>query len=75
MNTLRLIFSMFSSALATVGVAYLLTQFIEGKMNVNTLYFIVVLGFGAAYTIPSILTGLFTRERVVLRSVGFRAQG
>lgn len=65
-NTLRLIFSMFSSALATVGGAYLLTQFIEGKMNVNTLYFIVVFGFGAAYTIPSILTGLFTRERVAL---------
>ena len=65
-NTLRLIFSMFSSALATVGGAYLLTQFIEGNMNVNTLYFIVVFGFGAAYTIPCILTGLFTRERVVL---------
>ncbi len=65
-NTLRLIFSMFSSAIATVGGTYLLDKLLTESISINTLYFIVVFGFGAAYTIPCILTGLFTKERVVL---------
>lgn len=65
-NTLRLIFSMVSSAIATVGGTYLVDKLLTESMTINTLYFIVVFGFGAAYTVPCILTGLFTKERVVL---------
>lgn len=68
-NTLRLIFSMCSSAIATVGGAFLLDKLLTESMSINTLYFIVVFGFGAAYTIPCILTGLFTKERVALPEV------
>lgn len=65
-NTLRLIFSMCSGGIATIGGAFLLDKLLSGSITVNTLYFIVVFAFGALYTVPCILTGLFTKERVVL---------
>lgn len=65
-NTLRLIFSMCSGGIAAIGGTLLLDKLLSGDISVNTLYFIVVFAFGALYTIPCILTGLFTKERVRL---------
>lgn len=63
---MRLLFSMASSGIAVVGGTFLLDKFFAGAISINTIYFIVVFGFGALFTIPLILTGLFTKERVVL---------
>ncbi len=65
-NTLRLLFSMCSGGVATVGGTFLLEQYLSGQFNATTLYLIIVLGFGMLYTIPLILTGLYTHERVEL---------
>lgn len=65
-NSLRLLFSMVSSGLAVVGGTFLLDKFFAGELSINAIYLIVVLGFGTLYTIPLILTGLFTKERIVL---------
>lgn len=68
-NTLRLLFSMVSGAIATVGGTFLLDKFFANEISIITIYLIVVLGFGTLYTVPLILTGLFTKERVVLPEV------
>ncbi len=65
-NSMRLLFSMVSSGIAVVGGTFLLDKFFDGTLSINTIYFIVVFGFGALYTIPLILTGFFTKERVIL---------
>ncbi|MFI3229697.1 MAG: MFS transporter, partial [Bacillota bacterium] len=65
-NTLRLLFSMCSGGIATVGGAALLEQYLSGAFNATTLYLIIVLGFGILYTVPLVLTGLYTHERVEL---------
>lgn len=65
-NTLRLLFSMVSGAIATVGGTFLLDKFFAGYISIITIYLIVVFGFGTMYTVPLILTGLFTKERVIL---------
>lgn len=65
-NTLRLIFSMCSGGIAAIGGTFLLDKLLSGAISVNVLYFVVVLGFGALYTVPCILAGLFTKERVKL---------
>jgi Na+/melibiose symporter-like transporter len=65
-NTLRLIFSMCSGGIAAIGGTLLLDKLLTGAISINTLYFIVVFGFGALYTVPCVLTGLFTKERVRL---------
>lgn len=65
-NTLRLLFSMVSGAIATVGGTFLLDKFFAGDISIITIYLIVVFGFGTMYTVPLILTGLFTKERVIL---------
>ncbi len=65
-NSMRLLFSMVSSGIAVVGGTFLLDKFFVGELSINAIYFIVVFGFGALYTIPLILTGFFTKERVVL---------
>ncbi len=65
-NSLRLLFSMCSGGIATVGGTFLLEQYLSGVFNATTLYLILVLGFGILYSIPLVMTGLYTHERVDL---------
>jgi Na+/melibiose symporter-like transporter len=63
-NSLRLVFSMVASGAIMVGGTYLMDMFLNSQINVTALYLILVFGFGSVFTIPLILAGLFTNERV-----------
>jgi Na+/melibiose symporter-like transporter len=65
-NTLRLVFSMLSSALSA-GVPMALVGLLQkGKMTVNRFSIIMIAGFGILYSVPLILSAIFSRERVAV---------
>ena len=63
-NVLRLVVSTASAAICTLLPSIVLDSYNAGKIDINTLYIIVGIGFGVLFALPVILCALFTRERV-----------
>ena len=63
-NTLRLVFSMLSGAISAAVPMILIGLLQDKKTNVNTFSIIMIIGFGLLYSVPLILSAIFSRERV-----------
>jgi GPH family glycoside/pentoside/hexuronide:cation symporter/oligogalacturonide transporter len=62
-NLTRLIFSMIATAICTLVPTMLFESYTDGSLSILGFYFIMVIIFGAVFSIPLILIGLFTKER------------
>jgi len=62
-NLTRLIFSMVATAICTLVPTMLFETYTKGGLSIIAFYLIMVFVFGAVFTIPLILIGLFTKER------------
>ena len=67
-NVLRLVVSTASAAICTLLPSIVLDSYNTGKIDINTLYLIVGVGFGILFALPVILCALFTKERVEIPS-------
>lgn len=65
-NLTRLLFSLTSTAICTLVPSLLFTQVSKGNLSPFLFYLIVFLGFGAFYTLPVLLTAIFSHERAPL---------
>ncbi len=63
-NIMRLVFSLASTAVCTLLPSLLFEDSIKRNLPFTGTYFVLVLGFGALFAVPVILTGLKVRERV-----------
>lgn len=63
-NLLRLVFSLLSTAVCTLVPTILFENLTQGKLTIWAFYLILVLGFGLAFSLPLVLIGFFTKERV-----------
>lgn len=64
MNTIRLVFSMISSALCYLVPNALYESLEKGSINVTQFYLALTLGFGLFFAIPLLLCGIIAKERV-----------
>jgi Na+/melibiose symporter-like transporter len=64
MNTIRLIFSMFSGALSAGVPIILIEKLNKGEMPIQTFSIIMIVGFGLFYSIPLIITSVICQERL-----------
>lgn len=62
-NMMRLVFSLFATAVYTLLPTMFFDRLTEGSLTLTAFYLIVVLGFGIPLAIPVILTGLYAKER------------
>lgn len=62
-NVMRLAFSTVSSAGCTLAGSWLTHRYTSGVLSATELYTSIVIGFGLLFGVPSLLVGLFTRER------------
>jgi|AGTN01.3.fsa_nt_gi Na+/melibiose symporter and related transporters len=65
-NVIRLVFSMLSSLVATLAPVELINMYIGGKISIWSLYFIIALAFGVFFTVPVLLSAVFSKERIEL---------
>jgi GPH family glycoside/pentoside/hexuronide:cation symporter/oligogalacturonide transporter len=63
-NMIRVVFSLGATALCTLLPSALFSLYNRGNISLWTFYAVIVFGFGTAFALPQILTGLFVRERV-----------
>lgn len=62
-NTYKLVFDLFSAGLCFLVPSLLLDSVKDGSIPYLSFYFILVFGFGALFSIPLILGGIFVKER------------
>ncbi|MBR5449200.1 MAG: MFS transporter [Clostridia bacterium] len=63
-NVLRLVVSTASAAVCTLLPSLVIDAYKDGKIDINTFYLIVGIGFGVLFALPVILCAIFVRERV-----------
>lgn len=63
-NLLRLVFSLVSTAVCTLVPTMLFESLTKGHITIWAFYAALVLGFGTLFTLPLVLIGFFTKERV-----------
>ena len=63
-NVLRLVVSTASAAVCTLLPSLVIDAYKDGKIDINTFYLIVGIGFGLLFALPVILCAIFVRERV-----------
>ena len=63
-NVLRLVVSTASAAVCTLLPSMVIDAFNTGKIDINTFYLIVGIGFGILFAVPVILCAIFVEERV-----------
>ena len=63
-NVIRLIFSTVATAIGTLVPSIILGFLKDGTITLTTFYLIISIGFGLLFTVPLLLIGFFTRERV-----------
>ncbi|MBN2880367.1 MAG: MFS transporter [Clostridia bacterium] len=63
-NLLRLVFSLISTAICTIVPVEIFGMLSRGQISLTTFYILIVVGFGLFFSIPLLLTGIFTKERV-----------
>ena len=63
-NVLRLVVSTAGAAVCTLLPSVVLDMYQGGKIDLNTLYLIVGVGFGLLFAVPVILCAIFVQERV-----------
>ena len=63
-NVLRLVISTASAAVCTLLPSMVIDAYNTGKIDINTFYLIVGIGFGILFAVPVILCAIFVEERV-----------
>ena len=63
-NVLRLVVSTASAAVCTLLPSMVIDAYNTGKIDINTFYLIVGIGFGILFAVPVILCAIFVEERV-----------
>ena len=63
-NVLRLVVSTASAAVCTLLPSIVIDAYNTGKIDINTFYLIVGIGFGILFAVPVILCAIFVEERV-----------
>ena len=63
-NVLRLVVSTASAAVCTLLPSMVIDAYNAGKIDINTFYLIVGIGFGILFAVPVILCAIFVEERV-----------
>ena len=63
-NVLRLVVSTASAAVCTLLPSIVIDAYNAGKIDINTFYLIVGIGFGILFAVPVILCAIFVEERV-----------
>ncbi|HSK69503.1 MAG TPA: MFS transporter [Candidatus Limnocylindria bacterium] len=63
-NVVRLVFSLVATAVCTLLPSMLFGSLTGGRLSVTGFYLSIVLGFGLAFAIPTVLAGVFVKERV-----------
>ncbi len=63
-NVLRLVVSTASAAVCTLLPSLVIDAYSDGKLDINSFYLIVGIGFGILFALPVILCAIFVRERV-----------
>ena len=63
-NVLRLVVSTASAAVCTLLPSMVIDAYTTGKIDINTFYLIVGIGFGILFAVPVILCAIFVEERV-----------
>ena len=62
-NSMRLVFSMASSAISALAPIIIVESLQKGELTVNTFSLIMTLAFGVLYCVPLIFAAFFTKER------------
>lgn len=65
-NLTRLLFSLSSTAICTLVPSLLFNLVGKNQLSPIAFYFIIFLGFGALFTIPVLLTAIFSHERATV---------
>ena len=66
-NVLRLVVSTVGAAVCTLLPSIVLDMYKANTIDINTLYLIVGVGFGALFALPVILCAIFVKERVQVK--------
>ncbi len=64
-NILRLVFSLISTAICSIIPVAVFDMVAKNQITVSQFYFIIAIGFGIFFALPLMLTGFFSKERVV----------
>jgi Na+/melibiose symporter-like transporter len=68
-NSIRLVFSMASSAVSALAPILIVERLQKGQLSVNTFSIIMTFAFGTLYCIPLVLAAIFTKERAELPKI------
>lgn len=63
-NITRLVFSLAATAVCSLLPSALFKMLSDGRFTLTQFYVIIAFGFGIIFTVPIIIAGLYTRERV-----------
>ncbi|MFA5449052.1 MAG: MFS transporter [Clostridia bacterium] len=65
-NTVRLVFSMLAGGVTALAPVELMGAYLNQSISIGTVYLIIVVGFGLFFTIPVLLSAIYSKERVTL---------
>jgi len=68
-NSIRLVFSMVSSAVSSLAPIMLVESLQKGQMTINNFSLIMTFVFGVFYCIPLVLAAIFTKERAEIPKI------